>query len=369
MEPNNKSKFQDSFEDYSTHCVSSGGTSNDYPASGRLSLELLESEGWKTPNFYQRLNAGELLPYNPWIQFSENAKVRTSFDYQYTSGTHCWGDSYPYLKDTFRVSRGTLVLALNSYDATQLTQESAAKIYQNGSDALTFLAELHKVKSLIGNALNTLISILRNPANWANQWLQIRYGWRILLYELEEIDQLLESLGNHTTYARYKESTGSSDAFQELSIIDVAESSYVKKMASVVDSYSISTRGSVVADVRVPRLQFNAVQTAWELQRYSFVVDWVLDLGQWISALSFFGMQEKHVAAHGYQVDLTRNLMGVIVNKTGMDSSSFDLDASLKYSLTVRTPASVSKLPQFKLDLGVAKIIDLVALGSKLARK
>jgi hypothetical protein len=247
-------------------------------------------------------------------------------------------------------------------DLSYLVQQAAAAIYSRGFDALTFLAELKQLRQMLSGVASKLNNLTRgvSPGRIHNLWLEGRYGWRTLRYDVEDFVEYLGEVNEGRK--RFRASRGFD--------ISGSESGYVESTASGLVlgdstdfSWTGSARGTVIADIDVPELAFNPLTTAWEVARLSFVVDWLLNVGQALEATSFLLLSQRHEQAVGYKIEFDlafqRRLSGVTGSQIVYGCFA---DASARASVTKRDPVSVGVLPHLRLRLDTWKIVDLLAL-------
>jgi hypothetical protein len=255
-------------------------------------------------------------------------------------------------------------------------QAAAANIYSSGMDGLTFLAELHKTVRMIKRAIPRAVKLLREAFNalrtgrlyalgysTIDEWLQARYGWRILLYEIQEINQLLEGL-DEPARSRVKNRSGHTLTVVEGETRDSGGGN--GRIINDYTTYTIGVRGSIIADFSPSSLTFNLPLTAWELLPYSFVIDWFVNIGQTIEALSFLTFNNQYTASYGIYVEGTRE---VTVNSypgpnwgNNFQSNWGEITLTEKVEMFRRVPTTVPQLPHLQLNLDGFKIADLIAL-------
>lgn len=110
----------------------------------------------------------------------------------------------------------------------------------------------------------------------ANLWLQYRYGIMPLVYTVQDGLEVLKNLSNEITYIDEKKKQREIESRSILGV-DVTEqvTHRVFLKRRIDPSQSLSNEFSI-----------NPFVTAWELVTLSFVVDWVLNVGNVISALT-----------------------------------------------------------------------------------
>jgi hypothetical protein len=298
--------------------------------------------------------------------------LRASSSVVFASGTHCWFDNIPFLinSDLYPSASASVYASKWTEAAQDMTQKAAAKIYEAGFDGLTFAAELHKIKDLWFSAGGKLVNLLSSADSLADLWLKYRYGWRILYYDIREIAELIEKINSDSRRERFRHTSGKAgpNGSEYVGrVIYASGSGGYKQYIDMYDTWTTSIRGTVVADIEPPRVTMSVILTAWELTRFSFILDWIIDIGQWLTAMHTLAYAQNVYAANGIKIEVNRTYVGGSeITSSNVTSVSFDVSGSGHCVSTHRVPTSVSKFPQIKLDLDVAKVIDLIALIKKL---
>jgi hypothetical protein len=243
-------------------------------------------------------------------------------------------------------------------------QRAAASIYTKGFDALTAGAEAHKILDLFRNVVGHIVHLKRTFGSVkavADAWLSYRYGVRPLLYDIRDLHgAIVEFEEKRELYSQrsgYSYSESSTDTVYSGSQIG----QLVYTLTKTTDvNYSI--RGSVSARFQPSRILLDPVTTAWELTRYSFVIDWVLGVGVYLQSTAFKLFSQEYVASYGFQTDYV-----VRYELTGSDGSLHKGHASCVYeyrgTTQKRVPSSIDNLPSLTgQPLSLAHIADLLAL-------
>jgi hypothetical protein len=330
--------------------------------------------GFDHPNFHQMVREGVLLCKTPYVKYKVKGSISGAYDLSTVTGGRVY---------RVYVGEGAYNFAQWFVDEAELDQYTpeiekslvgvaASKIMAESHDSLTFLAELAKTKEMFVKLVPRLILWARKYPLWVtkfdvknnipksqrNNWLEARYGWRTLLYDIEDLSKALASLGKQRH--RFNKSSKLEDNHVD------TDTSYSSDLAGtytreVTTSVRITHIGSVTADIDLPPFSFNPLTTAWELTPYSFVIDWFIDVGKALSALSFIATDASYVASIGYKVVVTKTCSLTSVLKPGywgvVNHSSF-----CEATRIWRNPCSVPFVPTFKIRLNTAKVIDLVAL-------
>jgi hypothetical protein len=262
-------------------------------------------------------------------------------------------------------------------------QQAAAKLYGRGWDGLTFAAELHKLVRMFRQFIPKVLKLLREAFRLyrsgalarlgyasVDAWLEGRYGWRILIYDIEDINELMkkidedemlrskERVGDVFTYTWDRSSTGTAG-----NVVNRDD----------VTNYTVRMRGSIIADFTPSKITLNPVLTAWEIVPFSFVVDWIVQVGRALEAMSFLALNNKYTACVGYKVEVERTVRFESFG-TGIWSNEFhstfpDIEVDDNWELLRRRPVRVPTKPLLNVDLNAFKVMDLVALVLQLFRK
>jgi hypothetical protein len=331
--------------------------------------------GFDLEHYQERKNRGELLPMTPFtdtdtgiVSFRGNVDVQCASTNTRNVGTSPAGFGLLAFKDSEIASLSS------KFNSDALSQQACAAIYtQYSHDTLTFLSELHKVIAMFKGLQHKAAYLMGNPKLTAKDltglWVEARYGWRPLVYDIMSFQDALTSLEDKRT--RYKKRIGYTENVNDYSIVVGGPSlcGMGNTYASQVEG-TISYRGNAIADIEPPSFQFNLAITAWELTPLSFIVDWVLNVGQWLEGLSFLLLQNGYVASAGFKLNVVKTMTVIDTRPiTYADAVGvYDTEGVSYLNQTVRVPARVTPFPQFTPNLDVPKIIDLWAIFAKTSR-
>lgn len=353
---------------------SSGVTVNDEWAYRLRSYEHSGCTGWSTPGFHEKLKRGELLPYTPWEQWEARGNANGDYHVQYKSPpTSGWYTvdipNNPFGSEGWVLGLGDFRDEIKDLDFTYEVQRAASQLYGQGHDTLTFLAEITKTRDLLKDTFLKVIRLLRTGKvpNWGvpGQWLEYRYGWRTLLYDIEDLTSAIQSLTETRKSKILSNRAGRTFSFTRNSVLYDSDSSG-DWTATFEEFVRISIRGSVSAQFKPPTFSFNPFITGWELIPFSFVFDWFINVGQWLASMSFLTFAEQYSAAGGFKVDMTKTWeIKDFVPKTDF-SGTFTKRSLASGSYVKRIPSSVPTFPQLSIRLDVFKYFDLVTLAQQL---
>jgi hypothetical protein len=252
-------------------------------------------------------------------------------------------------------------------DLQYYVQKAASTIYTSGWDAATFIAEITqqlRMLSRVGKKLANL-SQGRKPGELFDLWLEGSYGWRTLMYDIRDLQPALSAAKDRRT--RYRQTCGFTTT-GNWNESYMSGSDIVDEISNDI-SWTINMRGTVVADIDVPTFQFNPVTTAWEVTKLSFVIDWLLNVGQALEAASFLLAVKDYKACGGYKIDF--NLTGSRVHvshESYLSNVTSDGTWNATATAICRVPMTVSASPHMKLRLDGYKVIDLLALIAQRLR-
>lgn len=190
---------------------------------------------------------------------------------------------------------------------TDLKNRAVAESNQTW-DVLTEIAELREVFQLADNILGDGTRALQkffsgvpkkargktakqllNSSDAAlrkvgSRWMQLRYAIMPLLYSFEDVKAMLDNIGSvyHTVRKSgvlEQDEIGEPDPGQTISLVEAVQDKVIVTV-TVKARYSPSGIQSYLSD----QLGLNPFVTAWELIPLSFVIDWFVNIGDWIQS-------------------------------------------------------------------------------------
>jgi len=357
-----------------------------------------------SPGYFAAKRRGQFLPVNPMVQtkgdsFYDPGVVQFEIYYNgVLKYTHTWTGApaatcyFWHYSSNYNPSYG------GSYpswpDSNVVLTEALANARTRGFDVLTFLAEFRKTLTLIkGFRDRTLkraekvadsLGKVSDPASaFAETWLESRYGWRILLFDIAAINEAIdklntlstpfirgysedEAVANHTvqTYspaAQYfrRYSPYSQAALWETATFVVTQSATRNVRAGVLLE-------AVIQDI----LDIDPLVTGWEIIPFSFILDWFINIGSVIEAYSPFA-QENLLGAWTKETEVVQTLISAVPTTSGNPTSGWyyklitgagTYQCGINNTTVNRQPATPSASLSFNLKLDELKIIDLVSI-------
>jgi hypothetical protein len=228
--------------------------------------------------------------------------------------------------------------------------------------------------ALKGNpkALETVM----NEAN--KRWLEGRYGWRPLCYEVMAMFDAAAQGDNQRITVR---TWNGAEPFSSVESYRTWTTGYTAGTFDGEFSGSRIARYGQTGDFNLAFSNwardygiYDVVGTAWEAIPYSFVLDWYINIGQFLGALQAFVMLDERIGWTKDETQLAIRYYPVVTvegnpqaNKgTKQIFSHFDpenWEAWERIRLVTRAPVeSFAPVIDFKCNLNVYKIIDQIAL-------
>jgi hypothetical protein len=280
-------------------------------------------------------------------------------------------------------------ISQSGIDAQARLHAAASKMW-DGLDIITTLVESREVlrllpdlvgsakrlvqieKSLIQKGFLTLRQAKAIPRELSSLYLSYRFGWEQLFRDFESITDHLNAI--HSPLFRGTSGTSNSWSSNDRRWIGPylnGESYEVSEDTAV----NVSCRGTMVAlsglrDARKSAF-FNPALAAWELIPYSWVIDYVFDIGNTIGAITSQAMVTKTTSAVGWNVSITRQTRIVNTNTGGtLDQYDHYGDCIDSIYCRLRVPTPISPKPSLAIKATVQSISNLFALiVQKLTRR
>lgn len=258
-------------------------------------------------------------------------------------------------------------------EASACVKDAAADLYDETIDGLTFAAELSSTARLfnsLGKKAKAMGDIakrispveMRSILTVPGLWLEARYGIRPMLSDIEQLNEHVKRLGKITTEICKQRKSRAYSVEVDPVVSEVSDANFIstKTVTTVV---TCSARGSVAALIRKQGAHFNPIVTAWELVPYSFVADWVVDVGSTLKSLSLAVIADEVTAAYGYHISAERKYtFDMRCKPTYTKYLSYQNTGGSVYTMdhTVRSPILLRDLalPQPRLKLDRLKLAD-----------
>lgn len=260
-----------------------------------------------TPHFHSRLRAGEVIPTNIFEKSIELILLDSGYP---ASG---FGQAFQYvINDRPTRPDGDYMTAGNRWvhsligpptfkqvggfsqeEINAVSTEAMAKLHSQGLDALTSAAEFHKTLAMIANFKRNLLTSLGKLGKMLRRdwkkgkypkpktikelieqvsalWLEFRFGWRILYYDMREIDKWFRNRDKKWEMIVGRSSTSRDEEYhtqhQHHVIVRTLKVGHPALLDRSVLGYG------------------NVLNTAWDIIPFSLVVDWFFNVQETILA-------------------------------------------------------------------------------------
>lgn len=239
-------------------------------------------------------------------------------------------------------------------------------------DVIVDLIEIHKTRHMVDQALNLVKFVaglnrrLRDPRGWANSWLEYQYGWRPLVSSIYGTFQQFmrpPRPGTARFVARahedFSQRRSSSDPLKVTWVTHGSKRYEIKIFMDLSESAVATLSGYT---------SLNPVSIAWEVVPYSFVVDWIYDIGSYLRNMETAYLSNA-LFRSGYSTStyLERS-EGSVSGAESTGPGSQTLVASQMWTTrkgknrTVLSSYPFPDRPSMKVDLGSSQMISAGAL-------
>lgn len=332
--------------------------------------------GLKTPNFHRRKNSGELLRATTFSKFDSVSQIRD------TVGSNTYTLGYGYTKSGPWMPKGVLGSVPTNLMPPLLTEEqmdlfgpsqddldgvvlNAAAMFEGDFMAMVFYAERKKAVDLVVNLIPRLQEALLRTSRYggakaAGWWLEAKFGWTPLYHDVKALWDLL----NRPKRPMRETRTANRAYFP--SSVNLLRSQTIPY--SLTPSYGLSgysgyeiaqedtivvsnVRGWVAMDHKVApsRVTNNPFTSAWELLPYSWVVDYVLGVGDFLAAQSAVLGASAVTSSASYAVTVERTTRWTPVGPY-LPNCTNGITHEVWSSATkvLRIPAGISNKPVYR---------------------
>lgn len=344
-----------------------------------------------TPGFFEKRRSGAILPTNPMsskIIDTVDTAAESLLGYTLYAYKPCNSpkgrDSIRFRHGTVKVSAGPIgapTKILTESEINQARIEALASLKTQGMDVLTSAAELHKTLAMLAGARRRLIGMIENllkslrslgikPKSWSafiqalsDPWLEGRFGWRILWYDLLNIMDYIDNLDKRSRVIVGRSSASATRDFSTSTYGDT----------TVTHKVSLGYPG--ILDPKIPGYG-SIVNTAWDIIPFSLVVDMFFDVQGRIIALLSTPQNVTELKQSAFMVEELVRTQSIQAKMDPVDGYSLVLHNNpvlIEQRYEVKTRTNVAQpgldLPPLKISLGGYKPIDLAFLARLIVKK
>ena len=343
-----------------------------------------------TPGYYTRRKNREFLPINHLTIYTiEEEEIRPleGETVKVADGnTYSWSG----LVDARALFTMKPDYVLDPSDVDHVVIKALNKAKAPEWDALTFLGEFPKTVDLFKKKINDVYRLGRRLKERAKRterknarkqrrsysakraiqlfnkyWLEARYAWRPMVYDVQ----------NMLAAYRKTRGAGSQEVASSKHTVDLHQ--IETNTVTYTDSRYVTTRTRVGDAIYRAKVYYidnmeswgaNPVISAWQLTRFSFIVDWFVDVSSWLQAICpRSGYVELGVVA-SCRINTSDTYEIVHEGLNGWTSVGTPAEFARRVNKHQRDEYTSIPLPQLNVRLDPFKIIDLLAIISSGAR-
>lgn len=327
--------------------------------------------GEVTHNYKKKVRNGEFLPYTYWKQGEvEHNFIPSTWSFRDANQPGIVWNSNVILPYNSWILTDIAHAADTSYVMAEL-QRAANSIAGKGFDGLTSVLEAKKLPDLFRQTGRTLQKVYDNTRKLnrgeiLDAWTSGRYGYRTLAYDLANLHDAVLEFDNQRKI--WTERSGYSIT-QASTIVDRLSGASQDVVNTREYRTEHSLRGSVCAEFRPTRFVFDPIKTAWELQRYSFILDWAISIGDALGAAKLMFSAANVTSCRGLKSTTTLDSNSVSEYKPGWSGSGgYHYNATI--TVVERLPMSLSLKPSLRgRHLSPDQFTDLVSIFDRERRR
>lgn len=357
-----------------------GSYSVIYSGSFETEETIEHKTGGKTPGWRRCMNNGAILPVNPYftdrtVTLRQGGSGTAYVNWNGTCLTrevvtsnvflNAYKGTIPNLPDFSSHISGAVNSAISS--------ASSGKV-----QALVSAMEAKETFKLLLTAARRLLFLVHavrlradeKKISFANAWLEYRYGWRPLIYEVKQwITALNESFRKGERLHGTGQLLLSDRSSGSLSWAAGSEQT-IKTNWSF--EYSVRINGFALCEVTNPniaRFGLNPLTSAYELVTLSFVLNWFWDIGSWLAANST-SLSGFSLVSSGHNVKIESTYHSSTWVEPAPGSHCTGGYNGQEYNVNTRSfqrnPGGGGGLPSWYPRLSPAKLADLAAILSQV---
>lgn len=374
-----------------------------------VSSEIIETMvDYVTPGFHEIVEKGEFRPINPMSKLIINEQPKAVTDVSFKQlgipvpnlpygSESALGTAY---SERFAVSVPQPGKIADDDDINAMLLEAKAKLKSAGMDYLTTAAEFRETLGMFLGMKENLLnrrdgavkawskdlaskrksgkfkgfnSLKEGWEAFSNFWLEYRFGWRILAYDIEAIIDYYKRKDEGTLlFTRRVTENFSSDSNYIISIQERATCflevrGFLESTETVRVGYSAHVDQSVLGN---PIL----LNTAYDITPWTLVVDMFFNVQNNIIALSTMPVGVSEVPDSGFvsrKSETTLTVLPKIINKIGLQLDERIINVQtpgVNRSYTREKIGEPSFDISFTPNLDLGKIIDLATLALPIFR-
>lgn len=340
--------------------------------------------GTLTKGYHHKLATGEMLPLQPYERFTFQENRDNGGYVGLYSKTTSPVTIYRYSVNLNRMMSSEICSSLVSAENAvtkmvegcnilALQQEAVAEC-AGKMDALTTLVELPQTIRMILNARRTAKKLISDALKGGHKtakaaseaWLEWRYGWRLLI---EDLKTIAEIAGNPKHDLIVTGRSGKSYTAQLVYPYHFVGYHAQYDFDTVIQrDLSVRVHAQALLKATMPfGVSFSPLVTAYELIPFSFVADWFVTVGSYLSSIDVWLRAERVETSIGYKFteSASADVKNVSVG-SGLYASEPQAwgRSTSTTELRLRVPLGgyVPSFPTINVELTGKRILDAIAL-------
>lgn len=356
----------------STYQLRSDGQVHPYTYVTRY--EERSMSGTNTPGFYRLKKSNALLPINHYSKIERKLlSHQGGYGYFYPSPPYAYSSHVGFGPPTnicgfpMFPSESTVSKVTSGINYSLLGQMALASLNAE-FDVLTFVAEAKEIPGIFSGAIRKfLTTVARKPRatisrkDLSGVWLEYNFAVQPLITDLQQIAELI---AGSTAPQNGSSMASTSFSTTETEVINYRDSVYIGRY-ELVTTASVKARAYCRSKIKKQTITIDPFITGWELVKLSWLVDYVLSIGNAIEAFAALRHHPDVVMGGAYVIELNSTGRFVLTGFTNSDVTGyFNTNVSSRTVLTQRVPLVPNFIPQFKLgNLSVRQALNAFAYG------
>lgn len=257
---------------------------------------------------------------------------------------------------------------------------AAARCRSAQFDALTFMAEVGKTNDMVASRLQSISNMAMRMARKASRrasrrrsarqlfdqfWFEGRFGWLPIVYDVQDAVAALHIQRHDIAVGRNSQTLTFNDGDSSTT------GSGTQWETTRVISGTHKVSGYAIADITggLNAVGFDPIVTGWELVKYSWLIDYFIDMGSYLQAITPFSDVSLAYTTASVVTDYTSSVSRVATwHPDGSFSSAGGTVAGGSLTLRVREYTRFSYpvgLPGWNPRISLPRMVDIGLLGTR----
>jgi GR25 family glycosyltransferase involved in LPS biosynthesis len=194
----------------------------------------------------------------------------------------------------------------------------------------------------------------------ANDYLAINFGLSPLVSSIRDLVDLSENWAKE----RHRSSVRAGTAGVVVEAIEHTQNEFTA-LWTLTTNWQLSAVGYAIGNQAARKFYVDAASTAWELTKFSWMVDYLYDVGTWLRASSALRYDPSIMSSVGYELKMsTTGVLSLLEARNGYNvslSAQSQWDTTKKRRVGIST-ANLKPTLRNPLDLGISQAMNVVAV-------